>query len=111
MDSRMSARKPLHERVTLNSPRIGSVSANTRDVSLGGMFVETGALVLPPNAAVDVSFWIADNSSSRETFNLKAMVVRRQSNGAGLMFVQMETDVIRTLSSALSRYNPERPNA
>jgi hypothetical protein len=32
------------------------------------------------------------------------MVVRRAPSGAGLMFLHMETDVIRALSSALSQY-------
>lgn len=103
MDSRKSARKPLRQHVNLESPRIGPLVARSRDLSLGGMFVETGALVLPPNAAVAVSFSL-ENGGEHRAFNLLATVVRRAPEGAGLMFLQMGSDVIRSLSDVLSQY-------
>lgn len=102
MDSRKSSRKPLRQYVNLESARIGPVSARSRDVSLGGMFVETGALMLPPNADVAVSFNLR-HSGGQEAFHFLATVVRRVPEGAGLMFLQMDADAIRTLSDALSQ--------
>jgi hypothetical protein len=74
-----------------------------RDVSLGGTFVETGTFVLPFSSRVVVSF--RPPGVKRGGFRLDAMVVRRVSTGMGLMFLQMETEVIRALSAALSKYS------
>jgi PilZ domain-containing protein len=105
MEHRRSSRKPLRERIGLDTSRSGAaLSAYTRDVSLGGMFVETRSLVLPPNTSVTVSFDLG-NSGEVHTFHLNATVVRRAPEGLGLMFLQMEPDVIRTLSNALARHH------
>lgn len=105
MEYRRSVRRRLVQAVTLASPRVGAVSANMRDVSLGGMFVETNPIDLPHNAPITVSFRLPRG----EHFHINAMVVRRAPTGAGLMFLRMETGVIRSLSDALSRYGAPGP--
>ena len=104
MELRRSARKPLRQQVGLEASRGTSLSARTRDLSLGGLFVESGALVLPPNTPVTVSFNI-DCDGEEHTFHLNATVVRRAPGGMGLMFLQMEPGVIRALSDALARHH------
>jgi hypothetical protein len=113
MEHRRSVRKRLRQRVTLDAPHIGSVAVKTRDLSLGGAFVETDSFVLPFNARVVVSFKLPHREPS-SGFRVDAMVVRRAPTGAGLMFLRMETDVIHALSHALSQYGglgpgPKRP--
>jgi hypothetical protein len=103
MDRRSYERKHLRHAATLHAPRSGALVATMRDLSLGGMYVETGPAGLPQNSAVKVSFALPD-SGSHESFTLEAVVVRRGRDGSGLMFVRMEQDVIRALSDALSRY-------
>jgi len=101
MEHRRSSRTSLRQHVGLDSPRTGSFSAYTHDLSLGGMFIEIASLALPPNTPVKVSFTLPGNAHGR-VFVLEASVVRRGSNGLGLMFLQMEQDQIRALSGALA---------
>jgi len=101
MERRRSTRKQLRQRVTLGSPHTEPVTVSLRNASLGGMFVETGAVSLPRNAIVTVSFGLARAEKDYD-FNLDAMVVRRDQNGVALMFLQMKMDVIRALSESLS---------
>lgn len=105
MDHRRSSRKVLRQEVGIDSTRIGSLSATTHDVSLGGMFVETGPLALPPNASVTVSFHLPQKNGQVLELKLDAAVVRFAPGGVGLMFLQMEPDVIRALSRALAAYH------
>jgi hypothetical protein len=108
MEQRRSSRKLLRQPVDIEAPRIGLLSAVSRDLSLGGMFVETESGPLPPNATVSVSFNLPHNGSPG-VFRLDAAVVRSAPNGMGLMFLQMPQDVIRALSDALAaRTNPAR---
>ena len=104
MDRRWSARKRLQKRVTLEAPHIGSIAVDMCDVSLGGAFVDTVPVILPRNAPVVIAFKFP-SSKRNNGFRLDAIVVRRVSTGVGLMFLQMQTEVIRELSSALSRYS------
>src|SRR5688572_5820020 len=101
MELRRSSRKSLRQEIGLDSSRASPTSAYTRDLSLGGVFVETGALVLPPNTPVSVSFSLR-RDGEEHTFHLSATVVRRETGGMGLMFLHMDPDVIRALSDALA---------
>jgi hypothetical protein len=103
MEHRRSARARLRQHITLEVPRVGTVATKACDMSLGGVFVETNSFVLPGNARVVISFKLP-HSKRKNPFRVDAMVVRRAPSGAGLMFLHMETDVIRALSSALSQY-------
>ncbi len=99
MEHRWSLRKPYQRPVLLSSPQHGLVSVRSRDISLGGMYVETGALTLPLNTLVSVEFSL-DDSLLRE-FQLPALVVRRTANGAGLMFTEAAEEVVTALHRAL----------
>jgi hypothetical protein len=64
------------------------------------MFIETDCAYLPLNTAVNVSFSLS-RDADREDFRLPAMVVRRTSNGAGVMFLDIDVEVLRILRRAL----------
>ena len=100
MEHRKSSRTVLRQRIGLDAPRLGPLSAVTHDLSLGGMFVEVSSLSLPPNAPVKVSFDLR-GFERQEHFVLDATIVRRAPDGFGLMFTRMEPEVIRALSEAL----------
>lgn len=107
MDRRWSARKRIRQCATLEAPNIGPIVADMHNASLGGTFVDTNSVVLPHNAPVVVEFKIP-RSGRKESFRLDAIVVRRTSTGAGLMFLHMTSAVIRALSEALSQYGAVR---
>ena len=105
MENRRSSRRLLRQEIGLDVARIGPLSALSHDMSLGGMFVETGRpMALQPNTSVTVLFNLGRNGR-RETFQLDAAVVRCTPAGVGLMFLQMEPEVIRALSGALAAYH------
>jgi hypothetical protein len=104
VEQRKSSRRLLRQRVAVDCPRAATIAAYTRDLSLGGMFVETGALALSPNTTVSVSFSL-DYGGAVHTFRLDAAVVRRSHDGMGLMFLEMEPEEIRALSEALARFH------
>lgn len=97
MEHRWSVRKPHQCSVIVDCPRIGLAAMQLRDIGIGGMFVETGQVDLRLNATINVAFAL-----DRKEFCLPAMVVRCTERGAGLMFLESELEVLRTLRSALS---------
>ncbi|HKQ30855.1 MAG TPA: PilZ domain-containing protein [Burkholderiales bacterium] len=100
MEHRWSARKPVTGNVVVECPRVGLIRATMRDVSLSGMFVETGPMVLPLNAPVSVVFSLSP-SKSGDDHCLQAMIVRHTTKGAGIMFLDPDTDIIRAMRSTL----------
>jgi hypothetical protein len=106
MEHRWSIRKPHQCSVIVDCPRIGLAATQLRDIGIGGMFVETGKVDLPLNATINVAFAL-----DQEEFCLPAMVVHRTQSGAGLMFLESELDVLRTLRNVLTAADtltPER---
>ncbi len=100
MEHRWSARRFLGSEVTVSHPRYGIVHALLRDISLGGMFVETGRVELPVNTPVIASFML-QNGSGASHHRLNAMVVRTTDNGAALMYLDSSADTIRPLRQVL----------
>ncbi len=100
MEHRWSTRKPFQQAVLLDCPHFGIAIANARDLSYGGMFVDTGRLVLPPNAPVFVTFNLR-HIESCGTLRVEAMVVRRAPSGTGLMFLDLADDTVRAFHAVL----------
>lgn len=100
MEHRWSMRKPVTGNVIVECPRLGLVQATMRDISLGGMSVETDAVPLPLNAPVAVVFDLP-SGDRRDAYCLHAMIVRRTVNGAAIMFLEPDANVLRTMRSAL----------
>jgi hypothetical protein len=100
MEHRWSARKPFSGNVVVECPRVGLVHATMRDVSLSGMFVETGPMVLPLNAPVSVVFNLPLGKIA-EDYCLQAMIVRHTAKGAGIMFLDPDNDVVRSMRTKL----------
>jgi hypothetical protein len=103
MDRRWSARKRLQLLVILELPHCTEpVIADLRDISLSGAYIETNS-ALPHSLPLMVELHLP-NSRVYEGFRLQAHVVRRDEEGAGLMFLGTSTDTIRALSTALAQH-------
>jgi hypothetical protein len=103
MERRWSARKRLQLHVNLELPRYTEpVEADLRNISLSGAYIETHS-VLPHSLPLMVELHLP-GSRVYEGFRLQAHVVRRDANGAGLMFLGTSNDAILALSTALARY-------
>jgi hypothetical protein len=100
MEHRWNVRRPHQCSVIVDSPRGGLTATELRNIGIGGMFVETGKVDLPLNAIVNVAFTLG-RDDSREEFCLPALVVRRTDHGAGMMFLESELEMLRSLRRAL----------
>lgn len=104
MERRSYERRRVREAVTLHSTRSGTLVGNMHDLSLGGMYLQTGPGGLSQNSTVKVTFSVP-NGGPHEPVTLEAVVVRRGKDGCGLMFVRMDHQAIDSLSEALLRYD------
>ena len=85
----------------------GVIRAELIDVSLGGMFIDTGVRTLSMNAPVVLSFSL-NRSDEVSHFRLQAMAVRIVAEGGvGLMYLDHDPETIRALREALY----ERPGS
>ena len=109
MEHRWSVRKPQHCRVMVDTPRHGRVAAKLLDICIGGMYIEAEDVHLPPNTPVNVAFSLG-RDGDREDFRLPAMVVRHMPNGAGMMFLDIDVDTLRTLRRAIYESDEQQPN-
>lgn len=100
MEHRWSARCFLGGEVTVSHPRYGIIHALLRDISLGGMLVETGRVGLPVNTPVIVSFMLQNGGRSSH-HRMRAMVVRTTGDNAALMYLDSSADTIRPLRQTL----------
>ena len=105
MEHRCSLRKAYRRPVLLAASNT-TVSVATRDVGLGGMFIETQDVALSINTPVSIEFAPGDEPWRR--FRLLAMVVRRTATGAGVMFLEAHDNVIAALRRAFPEgtWNP-----
>ena len=90
MEFRSNERKPLALHVVISYPGLGLVCGRTRDVSLGGMFVQTGQVILPRNQQVGLCFHLPISGEDLLCV-ADARVVHNGVHGVGLGFRHMET--------------------
>lgn len=83
-EQRWSQRKPLHMPVRLHYDPVGDIEGTTRDISLEGMFVETGGIRIPPKSQIEVCFETEDNGR-RVEHRVPAVAIHGSSDGVGLM--------------------------
>lgn len=99
IEHRCSQRRRMSLDVVLNYRSLGLVHGQTRDLSMGGMFVETGRIQLPVHAQIDVSL-ILESEGFCPPPQFEAVVVRGMEAGIGLMFNHSDStnqDVLRRL--------------
>ncbi len=96
MEHRWSPRRYLEGEVIMHYSPVGSFPAVLRDISLGGMFIETDGMALPVNAPVIVSLVLRDQGEL-SPHRLHAMVVRATDAGSGLMYVDSSEEILRPL--------------
>jgi len=83
-EQRWSQRKPLQMPVRLHYEPVGDIEGATRDISLEGMFVETGGIRIPPKAQIEVCF-VTENDGNRIEHRLPAVAIHGTNEGVGLM--------------------------
>jgi hypothetical protein len=100
MENRYSTRKPIALDVELHHGHTRFGTFKVRNISLEGMFVETGPLNLYPGDLIDASLTLRESTGKHE---IRAVVVHHTDEGIGLMFRDYDPallGVLRFLSSA-----------
>ncbi|MDR2876901.1 MAG: PilZ domain-containing protein [Chromatiales bacterium] len=92
----------LEVRIDMKGSLVGRF--HTRDLDLGGLFVEAGDIELYPNDVVDLAFFEIDGLSGDRMF--RAKVVRHASDGVGLMFYEHDEDSLGALRDLMLEAMP-----
>lgn len=88
MENRYTARKPVALDVELHHGRASFGTFKARNISLEGMFVETGPVNLYPSDLIDATLVIGPDPAA--THEVRAVVVHHTDEGIGLMFRDYE---------------------
>jgi len=100
-DRRWSVRKPIALNVAIYYDRLGLLPCKTLDMSMDGMFIDTGRISLSTNAKVDAVLTSHDGTVGQQ-LRLPAKIVRVNSEGAGLRFHSFDSDTYYFLREVLS---------
>lgn len=98
MEHRCSIRKPLELQVLLYKHGLPVQSGTTRNLGLGGVFVEAEAWQWRKHETLEVEFLAVDSSP---VMRVTAVVVHLRDGGAGLMFDALEVEQLRQLRTWL----------
>lgn len=84
-EHRWNFRKQVNTMVILNTPGLGVIQAETRDVSYGGARLDTTPLILSPNTKVRMTFIVREDAGvTRQAID--GRVVYMNARGCGLVF-------------------------
>ncbi|MGD8568651.1 MAG: PilZ domain-containing protein [Gammaproteobacteria bacterium] len=100
MEHRWSARIPIATRVTLYRNKMPVAVCAATDIGLGGMFVATGPLTYSKDTTLEVDIKL-DTEQGPTRFRLPACVVYHSQTGVGLMFLESDNEVSRTIRRLL----------
>ena len=99
MDHRASTRQTLNLGVHVNYHG-ESYKGSTRDVCLGGLFVDVDNMPFRKGNAVDLTFRL-EQASQKRNYALRAKVVRVEQNGIGMCFADSDITAFRALQELM----------
>ena len=102
MEHRWSLRAPIRIDIDLDCPGVGATTCTTRDIALGGVFVEMPDVLPPKNADVDLVIHLYAEGRPTQ-YRVKAKVVRVTRDGVGLMFRDYDMVTYRSLREVIGR--------
>ena len=102
MEHRYTDRKPMVLDVVIVCPRLGLVRGRTVNVGVGGMFVETGRVLMPINAPITVCFQ-PDPEQPEVNHQAQGMIVHQKSQGFGFMFDELTPDIRSVIDVLLAK--------
>lgn len=84
-NKREHERTPLRTKILLTHDSFGELLVKTRDISLGGVFLLTSELPMPPVGTV-IEGQVQDDYGERPVVRMQ--IVRVEPGGLGLMFIE-----------------------
>jgi hypothetical protein len=104
MEQRWSLRKPVMFEVRVTHKCHPVVQGRSRNISLEGLFIETGIVILPVGSFVEVEFALM-TGKVWEQVRMLASVVHRTGSGCGIVFHDFNTKVFRSIEGMLYTHN------
>jgi hypothetical protein len=104
MEQRWSLRKPVTFEVQVSHKCHPLIRGRSRNISLEGLFIETGIVILPVGACIDVEFALMIGEAW-EQVRIPAVVVHRAGHGCGIVFHAFNTMVFRSIERMLYTHN------
>jgi hypothetical protein len=101
MERRWTERTPINVPVDLSYAGMQSGECRTRDIGLGGVFVEIpGAANLAQETPVELTFKLGSGADVTK-HRIHARVVRVAADGVGMMFRDFDAGAFRSLQEVL----------
>lgn len=101
MEHRYTERKSVNFGVVIACPRVGLFRGTARDVSLGGMRVQSDCVLIPMHAPVVVSI-LPDPDQPQHCVQAQGMVIHQAGTAFGLMFDDLQPECLSTLREMLA---------
>jgi len=102
-DRRWCARKMIELNVALYYDRLGLLPCRTIDMSMEGMFINTGRIALSQHSKVDAVL-TSHNGTESQQLRLPAKIVRVCMEGAGLQFHNFDIETYYFLREILATH-------
>lgn len=104
MEHRCSVRKPIEFQLLLYKQGLPVQNAVSRNLGLGGMFINTGACAWRKNEFLEIEIL---GSSGKPGIRLPAVVVHYSRRGTGVVFDAISSEQRRNLRAWLYGSSPE----
>src|SRR3569832_762712 len=101
LEHRWNRRRTVHLNAVIFYRPLGRLRAKVLDGSLEGAFVETGRILLPPQALVEITFAL-EMVGKPLIHQTEALIVHQQPHGCGLLFKDVRFDAYRAVRDFLS---------
>jgi len=99
-ENRWSERQHVRLRITLFDEGREVLQANCRDLSFGGIFIDTDARPLDIDKKLEIAFSLRSAAGSQQ-YRLPARVVRNHRGGAALAFSDYDIKTLNALRALL----------
>jgi hypothetical protein len=100
MEQRWSLRKPVTFEVQVTHKCYPLIRGRSVNISLEGLFIDTGIMVFPVGSCVEVEFALM-TGRVWEQARMPAVVVHRAAHGCGIAFHAFDTRVFRSIERML----------
>ena len=100
MEHRWSVRVPFTTQVILHHNGLPVAVCKSSDIGLGGLFIKTGPLTYPRNSVLHIEIEL-NTELGPKRFRLRTSVVFSSESGMGLMFLESNSAVSRTIRQLL----------
>lgn len=104
MEQRWSLRKPVTFEVQVSYKCHPVIRGRARNISLEGLFIETGVVIPPVGCRVEMEFALMTPGDPQRV-RMPAVVVHRADGGCGVAFHAFNTRVFRSFEQMLYTRN------